>query len=269
VNYSLGGAFIDLDARGTADVLDFSLNYPLIRSREQNLFVRMSANDQDLTDEYRSIGFTSKKNIKGVGLGWAWERRDSLWGGGYSASAGSFYHGNLDIRDPLSAALDQSEFGTHTEGSFNKLTVQLSRLQSIVKDHSLYLAVGGQWSSKNLDASQKLSLGGPQAVRAYQSGTILVDEGAIGTVEWRWSYNAEFTPFLFYDAARGRLLRDPILGGSVNTQSLRGGGIGVSWMRTGNFSMNATLAWRDDEPPAVTNGSGHNPQLFVQLQKAF
>jgi len=128
--------------------------------------------------------------------------------------------------------------------------------------------VGGQLASKNLDASQKLSLGGAQSVRAYPSGELLVDEGVIGTDEWRWSYNAELTPFVFYDAARGRLVRDPLFFDTANTQSLRGAGIGLSWVRSGNFLINATLAWRDGTRPATTDGGGRNPRLFVQLQKA-
>jgi hemolysin activation/secretion protein len=268
VDYELGGAFVDLQAHGIADVVDFSLDYPLIRSREQNLFVRLSGNEQDLHDQYDAIDFSSKKRIRGLGLGWAWERRDAMLGGGYWASTGTYYHGNLEILDPFSELADQSTFGRHTQGSFDKLTLQFSRLQSIVERHSLYASVGGQLASKNLDASQKLSLGGAQSVRAYPSGELLVDEGVIGTVEWRWSYNAELTPFVFYDAARGRLVRDPLFFDTVNTQSLRGAGIGLSWVRSGNFLINATLAWRDGTRPATTDGGGRNPRLFVQLQKA-
>jgi filamentous hemagglutinin family protein len=78
-----------------------------------------------------------------------------------------------------------------------------------VPRHSLYLSLGGQWASKNLDGSEKLALGGARAVRAYPSGELLVDQGLIGTVEWRWSLNEELTPFLFYDAAHGKIVRNP------------------------------------------------------------
>lgn len=269
VYYDLGGTFAALNAHGTADVLDFSLNYPLIRSRHQNLFLRLSGDVQDLTDHLDTVTLDSKKRVEGLGFGWAWELRDQLFGGGYWASSGSYYHGNLDINSPLVEEFDQSAAGPHTQGSFDKLTARFSRLQQIIPRHSLYLSVGGQAANKNLDASQKLSLGGPQAVRAYPSGELLVDEGVIGTVEWRWSFNEEITPFLLYDAARGRVLRDPIAGVVDNTQSLRGVGFGVSWARPNNFSLNATLAWRSGTREAITDGGGHNPRLFVQLQKAF
>jgi hemolysin activation/secretion protein len=270
VNYELGGEFAELGAQGKADVLDFSLNYPLIRQRQQNLFLRLGADVKNLTDEMNAVDLTAKKRVHGFGLGWAWERRDEVFGGGYWASSGTLYRGDLSIRDEQSRAFDQSIAGHHTEGGYTKLTFQLSRLQAIVPNHSLYVAIGGQRASKNLDASEKLSLGGARAVRAYPSGELLVDEGAIGTVEWRWSVNSELTPFVFYDAARGKIVRDPSpFDTGSNRHSLRGFGIGISWSRPGNFAINATIAWRDGTRPAQTDGGGRNPRLYVQAQKVF
>jgi hemolysin activation/secretion protein len=270
VNYELGGEFAELGAQGKADVLDFSLNYPLIRQRQQNLFLRLGADVKNLTDEMNAVDLTSKKRVHGFGLGWAWERRDEMFCGGYWASSGTLYRGDLSIRDEQSRAFDQSIAGHHTEGGYTKLTFQLSRLQAIVPNHSLYVAIGGQRASKNLDASEKLSLGGARAVRAYPSGELLVDEGAIGTVEWRWSVNSELTPFVFYDAARGKIVRDPSpFDTGSNRHSLRGFGIGISWSRPGNFAINATIAWRDGTRPAQTDGGGRNPRLYVQAQKVF
>ena len=270
VNYELGGEFAELGAQGRADVLDFSLNYPLIRQRQQNLFLRLGADVKNLTDEMNAVDFASKKRVHGLGLGWAWERRDEVLGGGYWASSGTLYRGDLSIRDEQSRAFDQSVAGHRTEGGYTKLSFQISRLQAIVPNHSLYVALGGQWASKNLDASEKLSLGGARAVRAYPSGELLVDEGAIGTVEWRWSLNSELTPFVFYDAARGKIVRNPSpFDTGPNRHSLRGFGIGISWARPGNFAINATLAWRDGTRPAQTDGGGRNPRLYVQAQKVF
>lgn len=269
VSYELGGDFEPLDARGKADVLDVSLNYPVIRQRQQNLFLRLSADTKRLTDEFRAVGFESNKHVNGLGLGWTWERRDDFFGGGYFASSGTLYRGNLSIRDAQSLAFDQGPAGHQTNGGYTKLNFQLSRLQAIVPQHSLYLSVGAQRADSNLDASERLSLGGARSVRAYASGEALVDEGQIGTAEWRWSYNAEITPFVFYDAATGRLVRAPSPFDGPNGVSLRGGGIGMDWSRQGSFSLNATVAWRDGTRAALTDGGGRNPRLYVHLQKVF
>lgn len=270
VNYELGGEFAELGAQGKADVFDVSLSYPLIRQRQHNLFLRASADNKRLTDEYTAVDFELKKRVRGAGLGWTWERRDDLLGGGYWSSAGTFYRGRLSIQQADVLASDQGFGGHRTAGGFSKLTAQVARLQALMPGHTLYASLGGQWASKNLDASEKLALGGARAVRAYPSGEVLVDQGWVGTLEWRWSLNDEFTPFVFYDAARGRPLKQPgWFDTGPQSRSLRGAGIGLNWVRSGNFAINATLAWRQGTPPALTDGGGRNPRLYIQAQKSF
>lgn len=267
VQYQVGGEFEPLDARGRANVVDFSLSYPVIRQRGHNLLARLSIESKELKDEFRAVGVSIPKRVQAVGLGWTWDRRDTMGGGGYFASSGTFYSGRLQIRDAAALAADAGPGGRHTEGGFNKFTFQVSRLQALVPRHSLYLSVGGQWASKNLDASEKLSLGGARAVRAYPSSEALVDVGWISTVEYRWAATDELTPFVFFDAAHGRRAKSANEAG--NGVSLRGAGIGLSWGRPGNFSVNATLAWRVGTDRAVTDGGDRNPRFFIQAQKVF
>jgi hemolysin activation/secretion protein len=269
VYYDLGGQFADLKAHGTADVVDFSLSYALLRTRRQNLIIRLGADYKDLEDNYDAVDYSLKKRVTGLNLGWAWELRDTLLGGGYWASSGAWYHGRLAINDRISHEADQSDGGLHTAGNFDKLGLQFSRLQHLFDRHSLYLSLGGQWASKNLDASEKLALGGARAVRAYASSEALADQALIGTIEWRWSVGNEWTPFAFYDAAHGWSSKNPLPGTTDNHENLRGAGIGVRWGRAGDFSINSTLAWRTASRPAIADGGGHNPRLFVQLQKVF
>jgi len=269
VNYQIGGEFADLDPYGTADIFDATLNYPLIRSRRQNLYLRLGMDMKRLKDSYRALDFTSRKRVSGMKLGWTWERRDAVLGGGYWASAGDWYRGRLNIRDELSEEADRGPDGRNTRGNFTKITLQASRLQRLIERHSLYFSLGGQWANKNLDASEKLSLGGAQAVRAYLSSQALVDKGFIGSLEWRWSMTATMTPFVFYDMAAGWYSVDTLADETGNHQKLRGTGVGLQWARAGNFSVNATVAWRVKARSDNADKSGQNPRLFVQLQKVF
>src|SRR5690606_10373296 len=155
------------------------------------------------------------------------------------ASSGNLYVGHLSIQDALARDLDQSMFGHRTSGSFTKFTWRLSRLQAISARHSLYISVGGQLANKNLDSSEKFALGGARAVRAFPSSELLVDDGILGTVEWRWAATEDLTPYLFYDAGRGKRFHSPLSSDTDNTQSMQGVGIGAVWSRPGNFSVNA------------------------------
>lgn len=267
VNYSLGGAFDPLDALGTANIYDASLSYPVIRQRNQNLFLRGFADTKLLNDEQRAVGFVSHKRVRGAGFGWAWERRDALLGGGYWSSNGALYAGNLDIEDPANRAFDQGPNGPHTQGDFLKLTWKFARLQAVTPKNALYLSLGGQFANQNLDASEKFSLGGNNAVRAYPVGEVLVDQGWLATAEWRYLLKPELTLYAFYDAARGDQLHHPV-DASGNARSLRGPGIGFLWARPANFSIDFSLAWRTTAP-ATTSGGDKKPRVFFNIQKFF
>ena len=80
--------------------------------------------------------------------------------------------------------------------------------------------LSGQWAGKNLDSSEKYSLGGPQAARAYASGAAGTDDGLLATAEvsrFLWGVRAK----VFVDAASGRVAHKPLATETHNSRSLR------------------------------------------------
>ena len=268
VQYELGGPFAALEPTGVGNVADVSFSYPLIRQRTTNLFLRGALDNKDLTDRFEAVGFESKKRIRGISLGIALEKRDAWLGGGYTSLNAQAYRGTLDIRDAMSEAFDNPPFGYDTEGSFGKLTVQFARLQYVMPKLSLYLGGGLQRASKNLDTYEKLSLGGPKAVRAYATGEVLADDGWLGTVELRYALRPEASLFAFYDAAKGDFFHDPRAVDVVTSRSLRGYGVGFNWSKPGQVTMNLSVAWRGTGP-GLTDGGDRNPRVYWSIQKAF
>ncbi len=266
-DYSLGGEFSDLDANGTSTIYDASLNYPLIRSRTASLFVRGWVDRKNLEDRLDAFDYRTSKRVEGAGIGFSGESRDDWGGGGYFNFTSDFYRGKLTLRDDISQALDASEFGRDTKGYFTKVSLVASRLQSLFPRNSLFLSLGGQLASHNLDASEKLALGGSHAVRAYSSNADLVDEGLIGTAEYRYALFDSLALFAFRDYGHGRPVHDPSAG-DQRTETIRANGIGVTWSQAGNFSMSGTIAWRDSAA-TVADGDGKNPRFYWQLQKVF
>lgn len=266
VQYELGGAFRALDATGTANITDVSINWPALRQRGTNWFIRAGLDNKDLTDRFEAVGLSVDKRIRGVSVGTSVEHRDRLLGGGYTSVNATWYHGSLDIQNASAELLDQSYFGRHTAGSFDKFTVQASRLQTLGGPLTLYLGFGAQLAGGNLDPSEQLALGGPRAVRAYSTNETLVDQGWIANLELRWSAGHDLTPFLLYDAAHGQYdaVRHPLA--SVNGHSLRGYGVGLAWGRPGKYSLNATLAWPDS---GKAQADPRQPRLYVQFQHGF
>lgn len=268
VQYELGGPFAALEPTGTGNVADLSFSYPIIRQRSTNLFIRGTLDSKDLTDRFEAVGFETRKRIRGAGLGLSFERRDKFLGGGYTSANALLYRGDLDIKDATSEAFDNPPFGYDTEGGFGKFTLQAARLQYLAPKFSLFLGTGLQRASKNLDAYEKLSLGGPKAVRAYATGELLVDDGWLATTELRYAANPETTLFAFYDAAHGDFFHDPRPFDTVTSRSLRGYGLGLNWSKPGKVTVNFTIAWRGTDA-GVTDGGDRNPRLFWSIQKAF
>ena len=268
VQYELGGPFAALEPTGVGNVADVSFSYPLIRQRTTNLFLRGALDNKDLTDRFEAVGFESRKRIRGLSLGIALEKRDTWLGGGYTSLNAQAYRGTLDIRDAMSEAFDNPPFGYDTEGSFGKLTVQFARLQYVMPKLSLYLGGGLQRASKNLDTYEKLSLGGPKAVRAYATGEVLADDGWLATTELRYALRPEASLFAFYDAAKGDFFHDPRAVDVVTSRSLRGHGVGFNWSKPGQVTMNLSVAWRGTGV-GLTDGGDRNPRVYWSIQKAF
>lgn len=268
VQYELGGPFAALQPTGVGEVADLSFSYPLIRQRGTNLFLRGGFDDKRLTDRFEAVGFRTRKRIHGATLGLSLERRDRWAGGGYTSLNAQAYLGRLDIRDAMGELFDRPPFGYGTEGSFSKFSLQFARLQYLAPKLSLFVGGGMQRASKNLDTYEKLSLGGPKAVRAYATGEVLVDDGWLATMEFRFALRPEMTLFAFIDAARGDQFHDPRPFDGDLSRNLRGHGLGFNWSKPGNVTVNLSVAWRDTAA-GVTDGGDRNPRVYWSIQKAF
>ncbi len=82
----------------------------------------------------------------------------------------SLTYGRVNFDDGAAELADAST--ARTEGSFSKWNVNLARMQKFNAADGLYLSFAGQWTSDNLDSSQKMIAGGPYTVRAYDLGGI-------------------------------------------------------------------------------------------------
>jgi hemolysin activation/secretion protein len=269
LNYQLGQELEALGGAGYAETLSLGLAYPVIRSRTENLFLRLSYSYVKLQDRYDAVGFEVNKQVDGLAANATYEKRDSILGGGYNSASATLFGGNLDIQSPDALALDQSPFGLDTQGDFVKLNLVLSRLQALRGPITAYFGAFGQVPNKNLDSSQRIALGGPTAVRAYPASEGVVDQGAVATVELRWGATQDLTLSAFYDAGWGDIVKSPPAGfAGDKSVTLRGYGLGLTWFRAGLVSVRLSVAWRDTGPP-ISDPDASDPLVFVQVVGSF
>jgi hemolysin activation/secretion protein len=272
LEYELGKDFSDLDAHGTADVASVFASYPLIRSRRSNLYAQLGYDYKTFEDRIDAIPLETDKNIHVLMASLLGNHRDDFLGGGLTAATLTWSTGVLDIETP--AAHDFDAATARTNGHYDKLSGQLSRLQYITDRVSLYGAISGQVASKNLDSSEQMSLGGMYGVRAYPQGEAFGDEGYLATLEARLllpqfvdQQAGQVHLIGFVDAGSVTVNKDP-WDGSDNSRTLSGAGVGVNWIDDNNFSVKAYYAHKlgSEDATAAPDSDG---RLWVQLVKYF
>jgi hemolysin activation/secretion protein len=137
--------------------------------------------------------------------------------------------GNLKKETPNDAVLDS--FTARAAGDYKKLNMAFSRLQQLGGGYSLLGAVNAQYADKNLDASEKMSLGGSNGVRAYPAGEAAGDQGILARLELRKTLgvfgNSIVEGALFADAGRVTVNKKP-WDNSENRASRYGYGVGLN-----------------------------------------
>lgn len=236
-SYELGREFANLEANGTAAVSTVGLSYPLVRSQPTSVNLSLSYQHKALQDNKDSTNTRESKFSNSVPLTLQFDHRDALGGGGITYGGLTWTAGILKLDSALAAA-----DANGTRGAFNKLNVDLVRLQSLPQSFSLSARWSQQIATQNLDSSERMSLGGANGVRAYPTGEGTGDEGWLAQIELRYSAG-NISPYVFYDHGSIKTMAHPVSSTSSNARDLSGIGLGARYQQ-GGWSLDATLAWR-------------------------
>jgi hemolysin activation/secretion protein len=277
LEYKLGKEFSDLRAHGTAEVASLYASYPLIRSRSSNLYAMVGYDlrtYQDKVDATVPPSVTDKQaNVWMASL--YGNHRDRFGGGGLSSFTLTLSAGDLDIQTPAALAIDQAT--ARTNGSYGKLYYNAARLQTVTDNFSLYAGISGQFASKNLDISEKMSLGGPYAVRAYPVGEAYADEGYVVNLEARYRLPrfadrmvGDLYLIGFVDTGSVKTFENPWFTGP-NHRTLSAAGLGVNWVAYNNFTVSAYWAHKlgNDRATSVPASEDSGSRFWVQGVKYF
>jgi hemolysin activation/secretion protein len=260
-DYDLGKEFESLDADGWARTVSGFATYPLVRSVRFNLLGGATLEWRNLRDR---IGLSQTVTDKTVKLFSA-----QLSGYGQAESLaytflGAYTHGRVNLLTPQFKADDAA--GRDTQGGYNKLVAVGTGTWSFAPNWSLYGSLYGQWAGKNLDSSERLSLGGAQGVRAYPQGEASGDEGYLGSIELRYTWPLRpVQVFGFVDAGHVRFNADNSrLAASPNHRDLAGGGVGLIWTVRQDLAIRGMVATRFGSEEALAEPD-RRTRLWVQL----
>lgn len=267
-DYQLGKEFEVLEAHGTARSATVFAAYPFVRSRLKNLSGLVSVEGKRLKDYVDATAIDTARTVTLATLGLSGTLQDTLGGGGLNRLDVAVTLGNLRITSPGARALDDAS--ARTQGGYHRVFYSLSRLQRLTDSAALFLTVSGQQAGRNLDSSEKISLGGINGVRAYPQSEATGDEGAWATLEFRHNFRPTLQGTLFYDAGRVTANHHPFDPAAANHRTLSGAGVGFN-AGIATFQFKASLAWRTSggAPASIPVSVAKTPTLWLQANVVF
>jgi hemolysin activation/secretion protein len=173
-DYKLGDSYKNLDAKGTAQVLDATVTYPVRRIRAQTIEASGNVAYKDLLDKQDSTATRTPKISSTFTAGVMVRDEAKLFGfDGLTRFSLNVTAGELKINDATALATDAA--GANTSGSFSKANLILSRVSLLPNAFSLTTSLMAQQSlsGKNLDGSERMAVSGSGAVMAYPSGELI------------------------------------------------------------------------------------------------
>jgi len=256
LDYELGKSLHDLDAHGTANIASAWATQPLIRRRDFNIRAQLQYDHMQLRDHIGSSAIHSDRDQNSWTLGFNGDTRDTLLPNSANTWSLSSTWGQLGFDDDTAKTVDA--IAANTQGRFCRLNANVSHLQSISTQNTLYASINGQWVDSNLDSSQKVTLGGPYSVRAYDVGAISGDSGYGGSVEFRRQLGSalqgRWQAVAFIDTQHVTVNKDNWAEGT-NSATLSGAGFGLDWTADRIGRVSAYVASPIGSTPTLVDDS--------------
>lgn len=227
-------------AEGSAGTRGLTISQPWWRTGTANANLGLSHTEADYTN--RALGQTSStKTGRTTSLTLSGDLYDTWLGGASNLWSLTATHGQMA---ELSFSNASSPQPTRSHNQYDKLSANLARLQRISETHSLWLSWTSQHAFRPLDSSEKFTLGGAQAVRAYPGTEGTGDQGWLLTLESRHNLRSDVQLSAFYDTGRVTVSQNiqraaPERG--INHYALSGAGLSLRYTHSG--STFATLTW--------------------------
>jgi hemolysin activation/secretion protein len=269
MRYELGDSFEPLGAHGRAQAGALWLKHPFVRARNVNLYGQAQYESRRLRDRVDAGAIRNDRHLDNWSLSFNGDWRADLLSGSVSTWSLGWTSGRLRFDD--AAAQEADAASANTRGSFFKWVGSFSTAQALSAADTLYLAGNIQWTDQNLDSSEKISIGGPNSVRAYRLGAVSADSGYLATAELRHFFGAvaagRWQGVAFVDTAHVTLNRSPWTNGA-NVATLTGAGLGFEWFGPQLWRVKASVASRLGSRLPVLEDSART-RGWVEVSKAF
>jgi len=264
-------------SEGDTRVDEIAYRHDFARTRLGSASIGLAFNTKSAKFESASV-IRYEDKLTTARLDAQWERAD-LRSHGVNRITFSYTHGFNDLLDSMDSydASRTSRLGA--SGRFDKLVLQLQRVQRLSQFTSLVARVEGQYTDDPLVSLEQFSMGGPDSVRAYATSELLAERGAVASLEliagapgfgnqpafgnYTWGQVLQFS--LFADYATGKL-NQPVTSSDSRDNELSGVGVATQLSVPGHVFARLDVATPLSDRKA---GNGRDPQYFFRLGMTF
>jgi len=240
-----------------------------VRSRDFNLYGQLQFDHLELHDDVGASAIRTDRHMDNGTLNLLGDARDELLGGGIDTWSVGWTGGHLGFEDAPAQLADARS--ARTEGGFSKWNVNFARLQHVSASNTLYLALSGQKAQGNLDTAEKMTLGGPYTVRAYEMGALSGDTGFLATLELRHDLfaaaNSQWQAIAFIDSAHITVNQTTWAPGN-NNANLSGAGAALDWTGPWRWHARVSVAAPIGARPDLI-GSTTSTRVWGEIGKSF
>jgi hemolysin activation/secretion protein len=183
--YVLGGTFAGLNATGTANAVTGTLLYPVVRTRDDSIYISGTYTHKTLNDNVLGASFADRTLDSGT-VAFTRDTAGALFGMPLTTHGSfAFTAGHVTFPDPTQLAVNIA--GPDTAGEYQKASLLFTSTLAFTEKLSLSTRFTAQKSfSGNLDSSEQMSLTGIWGVRSFVEG-LSGDNGYLVTPELKYA----------------------------------------------------------------------------------
>jgi len=279
MDYLLGAPYKSLNADGESHTQTLSISTPLDMPSDISVNIKLDYSVSDYLNLASDVK-TSDNQVKTWAATLNLAVSDNFLGGGYNNLAAILKHGDVNLKgDAVNFASDSATARTH--GQFDTVNINYIRIQSLLPSTKVWWTLSAQQAlNRNLDSSQKMSLGGAAGVRAYPSSEATGDIGLVSQLELRHQLTANLETKLFYDFGYIQQYKKTYAdwnsanAGMPNCYELEGVGLGLQWQAFNNTTLLANVATKvggnaGERNGADNDGTDKNTRAWVSMTVTF
>ena len=279
MDYLLGAPYKSLNADGESHTQTLSISTPVDMPSDISANIKLDYSVSDYLNLASDVK-TSDNQVKTWAATLNLAVSDNFLGGGYNNLAAILKHGDVNLKgDAVNFASDSATARTH--GQFDTVNINYTRIQSLLPSTKVWWTLSAQQAlNRNLDSSQKMSLGGATGVRAYPSSEASGDIGLVSQLELRHQLTANLETKLFYDFGYIQQYKKTYAdwnsanAGMPNCYELQGVGLGLQWQAFNNTTLLANVATKvgsnaGERNGADNDGTDKNTRAWVSMTVTF